>query len=1128
MSTEPAGKNFIQTAIDQDLAPGGRCHGKSIVTRFPPEPNGYLHIGHAKSICLNFGLAKQYGGTCHLRFDDTNPSAESDEYVRSIQEDVKWLGFDWGDNLFFASSYFDQLEMRDGKFKEGEALLRAKIDMSSPNMNMRDPPMYRILHKEHHRTGKKWCIYPLYDFAHGQEDAIEHITHSICTLEFENHRELYDWFIAHLPVPSEPHQYEFARLQVTNTIMSKRKLLKLVNSRAAVSTPKALRTFCQKVGVSTSLSTIDSVLLDECIREDLEANSNRRMCVVDPVKIYIQTMADDERIEVEAPNHPGMPEAGSRKLYLRNRLVIESSDFRIDPPEGFKRLALGGKVKLRYGYVIKAERVTPEGVVICSHDPESLHGEGSLPKDVKGVIHWAVDAEETNEDVVRGTVNWYENLLLPESTPTDEGATSEEEASMVPGTAEVETNEADKDAWLSTLNPNSLREYKAYFEPAMAEAKPMETFQFERVGYFVVDKDSTLGDLACNLTVTLKESGLKKTEGKHAGRSRKEAQAAQLAEKEAKKKIRPQDMFKDQSDKYSQFDENGIPTHDAAGAKLTKSAFKKLHKEWEKQRRLYYRRALRRSWSHTGGLGRRFSACAANLNGQTTLGAGLDGSCATLLLPPTTGQQIEVTKGVVRKKYTSRRMLDNDDASLDPVLAKAKRALWRLSSLPDDIADPCNEGEVLRWYEGKQAAKANRRAERQKEKEAVARRKIIRLGNFVAHWSWGSLRPRELVAKAPKLESLLEPSVMPSPTAEDQEIYRWYDRVCTALSSDAAGFRDSADVPSLWGLLDKHISLTWPWFKSSGSVPEPPSASAEMLWWMRVATSMERHDVAQEEGDTAAEGVVAAAVSGHCGALVEMSCETDFVGRTPLLVRFAHTLAGLVAEVPHLRSGEVDTLLSDGHLRGPVKCDVPASEDGPEQQQQELQSLRVSDALLEISSVLGENIGVRRIAAIDGLPGGSDARIFHYVHSAVNSQQSRDVGKLASIVLIGQSRESAPLDDDTVAFIGKVLAMQVVAKRPRYIKTEDVPEDVVEAELQIGRAAHLASNGGKELPEKVMDKILDGKMGKMRAEDTLYEMEILLPPSAAQEGGTKAETVGERLRKLGLAVQDFRFIGVGL
>ncbi|KAF4746659.1 hypothetical protein FOZ63_018955 [Perkinsus olseni] len=531
-------------------------------------------------------------------------------------------------------------------------------------------------------------------------------------------------------------------------------------------TPKALRTFCQKVGVSTSLSTIDSVLLDECIREDLEANSNRRMCVVDPVKIYIQTMADDERIEVEAPNHPGMPEAGSRKLYLRNRLVIESSDFRIDPPEGFKRLSLGGKVKLRYGYVIKAERVTPEGVVICSHDPESLHGEGSLPKDVKGVIHWAVDAEETNEDVVRGTVNWYENLLLPESTPTDEGATSEEEASMVPGTGDVETNEADKDAWLSTLNPNSLREYKAYFEPAMAEAKPMETFQFERVGYFVVDKDSTPGDLACNLTVTLKESGLKKTEGKHAGRSRKEAQAAQLAEKEAKKKIRPQDMFKDQTDKYSHFDENGIPTHDAAGEKLTKSAFKKLHKEWEKQRRLYYRRA---------------EAILAPLR------RGLDGSCATLLLPPTTGQQMEVTKGVVRKKYTSRRMLDNDEASVDPVLAKAKRALWRLSSLPDDIADPCNEGEVLRWYEGKQAAKASRRAERQQEKEAAARRKIIRLGRLaLRQLELGSLRPRELVAKAPKLSSLLEPSVMPSPTAEDQEIYRWYDRVCTVLSSDVA------------------------------------------------------------------------------------------------------------------------------------------------------------------------------------------------------------------------------------------------------------------------------------------------------------------------------------------------------
>lgn len=638
MSSEK--KNFIQHLIEKDLASG--LH-KSVVTRFPPEPNGYLHIGHAKSICLNFGLAKKYGGRCHLRFDDTNPLTESTEYVESIKEDVKWLGFDWGEHLYFASDYFDQLyewaihlikngkayvdhqtkeeirkqrgslvepgvnspnrdrpveenlvefeKMRAGHYKEGEALVRAKIDMANPNMNMRDPPLYRVMHQHHHNTSDKWCIYPLYDYAHGQEDALEHITHSICTLEFDNHRILYDWFLDNLPVPSRPRQYEFARLNVTNTVMSKRKLLRLVKEgvvdgwddprmpticgmRRRGVTPEALRDFCERVGVTQSNSTIDSVLLDECIRENLDPVVHRRFAVLDPIKLVITSIPEGHEEKITIQNHPQNAELGSREVVFTRELFIERDDFREDPPADYFRLKPDGRCKLRDCYTVKCEKVIKDkdGNVVelhCSHEPATLK---TSPKEdgVVGVIHW-VSANSS----VTASVSLYNPLIL-DSENTAAPAEDEEEK---PG-----------DDFMSNLNPNSRITFaNAKLENSMNSVKPFDRFQFVRVGYFVVDKKSSETDIRFNRIVPLKESGLKKEESKIENRSRKEEQMRLQAIKDMMKNIKPEDYFKreGEGEKYSEFDETGFPTKDAEGKELSKSAIKKLQKELEKHKKLF-------------------------------------------------------------------------------------------------------------------------------------------------------------------------------------------------------------------------------------------------------------------------------------------------------------------------------------------------------------------------------------------------------------------------------------------------------------------------------------------------------------------------------------------------------------
>lgn len=643
MSSEK--KNFIQLIIEKDLAAG--IH-KTVVTRFPPEPNGYLHIGHAKSICLNFGLAKKYGGRCHLRFDDTNPLTESTEYVESIKEDVKWLGFDWGEHLYFASDYFDQLyewaihlikagkayvdnqtkeeirmqrgslfevgtdspyrtrsidenlvefeKMRAGHYKEGEALLRAKIDMSHPNMNMRDPPLYRVMHHSHHNSGDKWCIYPLYDYAHGQEDALEHITHSICTLEFDNHRILYDWFIENLPVPSRPHQYEFARLNVTNTVMSKRKLLRLVKERVVDGwddprmpticgmrrrgvTPEALREFCDRVGVTQSNSTIDSALLDECIRENLDPVVHRRFVVLNPIKVVIESIPESTSDMLTIANHPLNPELGSRQVPFNREIYIDREDFREDPPADYFRLKPDGRCKLRDCYTIKCEKVIKdsEGNIVelrCTHEPSTLK---TSPKEdgVTGVIHWV-----SAKNCTTASVSLFNPLILD----------SEEKAPEAEVQAE-EGNNTGTDDFMNKLNPFSKITYEnAKLEASMNDVKPFDRFQFVRVGFFVVDKKSTHDKVKFNRIVPLKESGLKKEESKITeNRSRKEEQMRLQALKEAMKAIKPKDLFKREGEreKYSEFDESGFPTKDAEGKELSKSAIKKLQKELEKHKKLF-------------------------------------------------------------------------------------------------------------------------------------------------------------------------------------------------------------------------------------------------------------------------------------------------------------------------------------------------------------------------------------------------------------------------------------------------------------------------------------------------------------------------------------------------------------
>ncbi len=547
-----APSNFITQIIEADLSAGK--HSK-IVTRFPPEPNGYLHIGHAKSICLNFGLAERYKGECNLRFDDTNPEKESQEYIDSIQEDIRWLGFRWAGKVHYASDYFDQLyqwalelirngkayvcqltpeqmreyrgsltepgkhspyrdrsveenlalfeQMRAGEFKEGEAVLRAKIDMASPNINLRDPIIYRVRYVHHHQTGNKWCIYPNYDFTHGQSDAIEGITHSICTLEFEDHRPLYEWFLDNLSVACKPRQYEFARLNLNYTVTSKRKLKQLVDEghvngwddprmptisglRRRGYTPVSLRNFCDMIGVTRSESVVDVSTLEFCIREDLDAHAARAMCVLQPLKVTLTNFPEGQVEQITLPNHPKDDSFGSRVAPLTRELYIEQEDFAEEPPKKWKRLAPGQHVRLRGTYVIKCEEVIKDasGQVVelrCSYDPASA-GVNTEYK-VNGVVHW-VSASHS----VPAEVRLYDRLFT-EADP-----------------------EGDKDkSFLDCINPESLVVMSdARAELSLADASPETRFQFERQGYFVVDRrDSRPDRLVFNRTVGLRDSWAK-------------------------------------------------------------------------------------------------------------------------------------------------------------------------------------------------------------------------------------------------------------------------------------------------------------------------------------------------------------------------------------------------------------------------------------------------------------------------------------------------------------------------------------------------------------------------------------------------------------------------------------------
>ncbi len=557
--SESRSRNFIEEIIEEDLASGKH---ETVVTRFPPEPNGYLHVGHAMSICLNYGLAVKYQGRFHLRFDDTNPVREEMEYVESIKKDIAWLGVDWGEHLYFASDYFEQLyewachliregkayvddasaeeirqrrgsltepgeasscrdrspeenldlfvRMRRGEFRDGEKVLRARIDMASPNLNMRDPVLYRIAHAVHHRTGNTWCIYPMYDFAHGQSDAIEGITHSICTLEFEDHRPLYNWLIANLPVPSTPRQIEFARLNTTYTVTSKRKLLQLVKEghvsgwddprmptisgiRRRGYTPESLWEFTARAGVAKRNKINDISLMEFCLRQDLEARGVRRMAVLEPLKVVITNLPEDARESYMGPNHPGDPSMGEREVFLTREIYIEAADFMEDPPRKYFRLAPGREVRLRYACYITCTEVIrgAEGEILEVHaqmDPESRGGSTPDGRKVKGTIHW-VSASEN----VPFEARLYETLFLKED-PDDvpEGQT-----------------------FLESLNPDSLKIVPAHGEPALAEARPGERFQFERKGYFCVDPDTRPGALVINRSV-----GLRDTWGKQQGAGR--------------------------------------------------------------------------------------------------------------------------------------------------------------------------------------------------------------------------------------------------------------------------------------------------------------------------------------------------------------------------------------------------------------------------------------------------------------------------------------------------------------------------------------------------------------------------------------------------------------------------------
>jgi len=544
--------NFIKSIINEDIENnvyGGRVH-----TRFPPEPNGYLHIGHAKSICLNFGLAEEYKGLCNLRFDDTNPTKEDTEYVDSIMEDIKWLGFDWEDRIFYASDYFDQLydfavqliksgkayvcdlsaeeirqyrgtltepgkdspyrtrtveenlelfeRMKAGEFPDGTRVLRAKIDMASPNLNMRDPVIYRIQHAAHHRTGDKWCIYPMYDYAHPLSDYLEGITHSICTLEFEDHRPLYNWCLEALELENRPKQIEFARLNLTRTVMSKRKLRQLVEEnyvsgwndprmptvsglRRRGYTPESIRDFCERIGVAKANSIVDLSLLEHCVREDLNVSAPRVMVVLEPLRLIIDNYPEDEVEMLPAENNPESPEMGTRQVPFCRELFIEAGDFMEDPPKKFFRLAPGREVRLKNAYIIKCERVIKDetGKVVelhCTYDPETRSGSDTGGRKVKGTLHW-VSARHGIPTEVR----LYNDLFLVENP--DEGGD-----------------------FIKNLNPHSLEILESCIaEPGLENAKPGERFQFLRQGYFCVDQDSKPGKPVFNRIVSLKDTWAK-------------------------------------------------------------------------------------------------------------------------------------------------------------------------------------------------------------------------------------------------------------------------------------------------------------------------------------------------------------------------------------------------------------------------------------------------------------------------------------------------------------------------------------------------------------------------------------------------------------------------------------------
>ncbi len=550
--TTASANNFIRQIVREDIE-AGRC--QKVITRFPPEPNGYLHIGHAKAICLNFGLAKEFGGDCHLRFDDTNPTKEEQEFIDAIKHDVEWLGFKWSGNVRHASDYFDQLyawaiylikqgkayvcdlsadearayrgslheagknspyrersieenldlleRMKAGEFKEGEKALRAKIDMASPNINMRDPILYRIRHAEHHQTGNKWCIYPSYDFTHGQSDAIEGITHSICTLEFADHQPLYNWFLENLPVPAKPRQYEFARLNLNYTITSKRKLKQLVEEnhvdgwddprmstisgyRRRGFTAAAIRDFCERIGVGRADAVVDMGVLEFCIREDLDANAPRAMCVLKPLKVVITNYPEDKQEILELSRHPKKEELGKRQLPFAREIYIDQGDYDENPPKGYKRLVPNEEVRLRGSYVIRAEKAIKDanGNVVelhCTYDPDTL-GKNPEGRKVKGVIHW-VPANQSIECEVR----LYDRLF---KTPN-------------PNKTEQENG-----SFLENINPNSLVVLKGCrAEPSLANATLEDRFQFEREGYFYLDsKDSKPDSLVFNRTITLRDS----------------------------------------------------------------------------------------------------------------------------------------------------------------------------------------------------------------------------------------------------------------------------------------------------------------------------------------------------------------------------------------------------------------------------------------------------------------------------------------------------------------------------------------------------------------------------------------------------------------------------------------------